>query len=143
MAEDTQANQHAGDAAQSAGQTGQQAGKTFTQSELDAIIQDRLGREKQKYADYDGLKAAKAELEKIKRSQMSETEKLQKTAGENERRAIEAESRIVSTRVGVNRTCRRRDQQSKGASTCSRSSPMLRSRRFSAELPFRHTRVGR
>lgn len=30
--------------------------KTFTQEELDAIIAERLGRERQKYADYDSLK---------------------------------------------------------------------------------------
>lgn len=31
--------------------------RTFTQSEMNAIIQDRLNRERSKYADYDTLKA--------------------------------------------------------------------------------------
>ncbi|MBI2954239.1 MAG: hypothetical protein HYY30_07995 [Chloroflexi bacterium] len=53
------------------------AGKTFTQAELDAIIQDRLGRERDKYKDYDSLKAAATELEKIKQGQMAEQQKLQ------------------------------------------------------------------
>ena len=30
--------------------------KTFTQAEMDAIIEGRLAREKQKYADYEDLK---------------------------------------------------------------------------------------
>lgn len=34
-----------------------QAERTFTQSEMNAIIQDRLTRERSKYADYDALKA--------------------------------------------------------------------------------------
>ena len=34
----------------------EQATKTFTQSELDAIISDRLKRERDKYADYETLK---------------------------------------------------------------------------------------
>lgn len=77
----------------------QNAGKTFTQAELDAIIQDRLTRERQKYADYEKLKAAAAELDKIKQSQMTETERLTKAASENERRAIAAEGRIAQTEI--------------------------------------------
>ena len=36
------------------------AERTFTQSELDAIVVDRLGRERQKYADYEDLKVKAA-----------------------------------------------------------------------------------
>ena len=46
--------------------TGTQTGKTFTQEQLDAIITDRLQRERAKYADYEELKKAKGELEQIK-----------------------------------------------------------------------------
>ncbi len=102
MAED-QAQQSTGDVAQSTGnRDGQQAGstsRTFTQADLDRIVEDRLARERQKYTDYDKLKAAAAELEKIKQSQMSETEKLHKLASEHERRAIAAESRIAQTEI--------------------------------------------
>lgn len=38
--------------------------KLLTQSQVDAIVQDRLGREKQKYADYDALKNKVSEYEK-------------------------------------------------------------------------------
>ena len=37
-----------------------------TQEELNRIINDRLNRERAKYADYDALKAAKAELDGLK-----------------------------------------------------------------------------
>ena len=35
----------------------QQTERTFTQAEMNAIISDRLTRERSKYADYDDLKA--------------------------------------------------------------------------------------
>ena len=38
--------------------------KTFTQEELDHVVQDRLGREKAKYADYDEIKKKVSEFEK-------------------------------------------------------------------------------
>jgi len=51
---------------------GGQAPKTFTQEQLDAIINDRLERERRKYGDYEELKKAAGELEKIKQGQMTE-----------------------------------------------------------------------
>lgn len=66
------------------GNTGNQEERTFTQDEMNAIIADRLSREKSKYADYDELKkkalafdeaeeASKTELQK----QTERAEKLQ------------------------------------------------------------------
>ena len=49
--------------------------KTFTQSELNAIIEDRLGKEKAKYADYDDLKAKAAEYDKQVNANKTELEK--------------------------------------------------------------------
>ena len=49
--------------------------KTFTQEDLDRIVQQRLAREREKYADYDSLKAKAAEAE-------SETERLIREARE-------------------------------------------------------------
>ena len=37
--------------------------RTFTQSEMNAIIQDRLNRERSKYADYEALKEKAAQLD--------------------------------------------------------------------------------
>lgn len=70
------------------------AEKTFTQTELDEIIAQRLERERKKYADYDELKAKLSEYEKAeeerKKAQMSEQERLQAEKEEAERRAEEA-----------------------------------------------------
>lgn len=50
--------------------TGSTGAKTFTQAEVDAIVRDRLKREREatatKYADYDALKTAAAEGDKSK-----------------------------------------------------------------------------
>ena len=54
--------------------------KTFTQADVDKLLADRLAKERasaaKKYGDYDDLKKAKEELETLKASQMTETEKL-------------------------------------------------------------------
>ncbi len=51
------------------------AEKTFTQAEMDAIIGERLSRERAKYADYDEAKAALDELTQLKEANKSELEK--------------------------------------------------------------------
>jgi len=53
------------------------ATRTFTQDELNAIINDRLARERNKYSDYDDLKKAATQLQEIEDAQKSEAEKLQ------------------------------------------------------------------
>ncbi len=55
--------------------------KTFTQTELDAIIGDRLARERQKYVDYDSLKAKAAEYDKAQEASKSELQKATEKAG--------------------------------------------------------------
>lgn len=49
--------------------------KTFTQEELDRVVGERLAREREKYADYDELKQAKARLDEIEAANKSELEK--------------------------------------------------------------------
>ncbi|MCR4398940.1 MAG: DUF4355 domain-containing protein [Firmicutes bacterium] len=73
--------------------------KTFTQEELDRIIQERLAREREKYKDYADLKKAAEELKKLKESQMSEAEKLQAKIAEYERRLLEKEREAAEARV--------------------------------------------
>lgn len=51
-------------------------GKTFTQAELDRIVQDRLAKEKAKYADYDELKAKAAKLDEVQAASKTDLEKL-------------------------------------------------------------------
>ena len=43
-----------------AAETQENEQRTFTQAEMNAIIQDRLTRERGKYADYEALKAKAA-----------------------------------------------------------------------------------
>lgn len=47
--------------------------KTFTQAELNAIVQERIGKEKAKYADYEELK-----VKAMKFDEMGSSEELQK-----------------------------------------------------------------
>lgn len=55
--------------------TGNQAERTFTQDEMNAIIADRLSREKSKYADYDELKAKALKFDEAEESSKSELQK--------------------------------------------------------------------
>lgn len=49
--------------------------KTFTQSELDAIVKDRLARERGKYADYDALKEKAALYDERAEAEKTELQK--------------------------------------------------------------------
>lgn len=64
----------------------EQAQRTFTQSELDAIVKDRLAREKGKYADYEELKAKATKFDEYEEANKSELQKATERA-----EALEAE----------------------------------------------------
>ena len=49
--------------------------RTFNQAELDAIISDRLKREREKYADYDALKEKATRLDEIEEASKTELQK--------------------------------------------------------------------
>lgn len=49
--------------------------RTFTQSELDAIVRDRLQRERNKYADYDAYKEKAEKFDAAEEAQKSELQK--------------------------------------------------------------------
>lgn len=51
------------------------ADKTFTQAEMDAIIGERLKRERVKYADYDELKAKASKFDEAQEASKSELQK--------------------------------------------------------------------
>lgn len=59
--------------------------KTFTQAEMDAIIEGRLAREKQKYADYESLKEKAGKYEELKNSSKTEAEKMAEKMAELEK----------------------------------------------------------
>lgn len=54
---------------------GAAAEKTFTQAEMDAIIGERLARERSKYADYDEVKAKAAKFDEAEEANKSELQK--------------------------------------------------------------------
>lgn len=53
----------------------QQGGRTFTQEEMNAIIADRLNRERSKYADYDTLKTKAEQFDKAQEAGKTELQK--------------------------------------------------------------------
>jgi hypothetical protein len=70
--------------------------KTFTQAELDGIIAERLARATDKYRDHDTMKA---ELEQLKKGQMTEAEKTAAKLAEAEKKAAEAEAKLKAAEV--------------------------------------------
>ena len=64
--------------------------RTFTQAELDALIRDRLARERSKYADYDDLKSKAEKYAEYQEAQKSELQKAQEAADKAERAKQEA-----------------------------------------------------
>jgi len=90
-------------------ETTAQPEKTFTQTELDAIIGDRLKREREKYADYEQLKekagrydaaeeASKSELQKATEKAESLQKQLDALVAENTRRSVREK---IATEKGV------------------------------------------
>lgn len=62
--------------------------KTFTQAELDQIVQDRIKRERQKYEGFDDLKAKAEKFDQLEAEKQSDLERL-------EARATEAEGKLT------------------------------------------------
>lgn len=54
----------------------QPAEKTFTQADVDRVVGERLAREKEKFGDYDDLKAKAERLKEIEDANKSESQKL-------------------------------------------------------------------
>lgn len=67
-----------------------QKGATFTQAEVEKIVQQRVASVQKKYADYDSLKAQAEELKKFQDSRKSEEEKLAERIAAAEAKAAEA-----------------------------------------------------
>lgn len=57
--------------------------RTFTQADLDRIVQDRLSKERRKYEGFESYKQQAEELAKIKDSEKSEVERLQEQLEQN------------------------------------------------------------
>ncbi|MEQ8834281.1 MAG: hypothetical protein RIB67_07525 [Miltoncostaeaceae bacterium] len=57
---------------QTGGETG---GRSFSQADVDRIVEQRLARERGKYSDYDEVKARAAKLDEIEEAQKSDIER--------------------------------------------------------------------
>ena len=69
----------------------EQQERTFTQAELDRIVQERVARVKREAPpDYEDLRAKAAKLEELEAAQLSELEKAQKAREKAEAKAAEA-----------------------------------------------------
>lgn len=79
---------------------GEQPGRTFTQADLDKIVEQRLSRERAKYADYDELKKRVTEAED---KDKTELQKLADAKTLAERRAAEAESASLRMEVALDK----------------------------------------
>ncbi len=81
----------------------EEVAKTFTQDELNAIVADRLAREKGKYADYESLKEKAQKLDEIEENNKTELQKaLDKAAQyETELNAVKEANRLREMREKV------------------------------------------
>lgn len=87
----------------------QSAERTFSQSELNAIVEDRLKRDREKYSDYNDLKDKAAKFDKIEEESKSELQKATERAealqaeldGLKSAEAIRVMRNEVSTATGV------------------------------------------
>lgn len=77
--------------------------KTFTQDELNAIVNDRLGRERAKYSDYDAMKAKAAKFDELEEANKTELQKASEkvSALQDELNAIKKSNEIRDIRAEV------------------------------------------
>lgn len=85
-----------------------QGEKTFTQSELNAIVADRISEIKEKYVDYDDLKAKASKYDEAEEASKSELQKVTEA-----RDALQAELDGLKKEASVRQT-RDRVAESKG-----------------------------
>ena len=79
--------------------SGTSAGKTLTQAEVDRIVEQRLARERKRYADYDELKAKAKKVDELEAANLSELEKAQKKAEELETKLSQKDEMILEAQI--------------------------------------------
>jgi len=77
--------------------------RSFTQADVDRIVQSRLAEEKKRHADYDELKAKAQKLDEQEAANQSELEKANAKLAEAEKRANEAQARADRLEVVVSK----------------------------------------
>jgi ParB-like chromosome segregation protein Spo0J len=79
------------------------SGKSFTQDQVDKIVNDRLAREKGKYSDYEDLKAKAAQLDELEQSKKDDATKANDKATAAEERAAKAEANALRLQVALDK----------------------------------------
>ena len=73
--------------------------RTFTQEEVNRMQAQTRRDERNKYGDYNDLKARAAKAEELEQAQLSDAQKLEARAIEAERKASEAQEQIASAMI--------------------------------------------
>lgn len=83
--------------------TANQQEKTFTQSELNSIIETRLAREKEKYADYESLVEKAKKFDEAEEAQKTELQRMTEKADALEKKLshLETENKTREIRASV------------------------------------------
>lgn len=85
------------------------ADRTFTQAEVDAIVKERLTRDRVKYADYEALRSKAQKLDEIEEASKTELQKAQERANalDGELKALKQANAVrelrqkIATETGV------------------------------------------
>lgn len=77
--------------------------KTFTQAELDKIVQERVGRERAKFEGFEDFKAKAEKFDELEEAQKSELQKAVERAelAESKLKKVEHDNEITAMRVKV------------------------------------------
>lgn len=78
-------------------------GKTFTQADLDRIVQERLAREQQKFQDYDDLKAKADRLTEIESAAQTDLERVTGERDELKNKLTPLEQENLRLRVAASK----------------------------------------
>lgn len=87
--------------AQNTAEAGNNTEKMLTQAEVDRVVQERIAREREKFADYEDLKVRAEKLAEIEESQKSETEREREQREELESELVEARKALESERTNT------------------------------------------
>jgi len=75
--------------------------KTFNQADVDRIVQERLAKEKAKYADYDDLKAKAAQVDQLTESKKTDLDKLTEQIEGLKRSQADADQKALRAEVAM------------------------------------------
>lgn len=99
---ETTTNTDAGDGAAAGGDQG----KTFTQADVDRVVEQRLTRERAKFGDYDALKQKAAKFDELDAANKSEMERLQEQLAAEQTARTTAETKAAAaerTQFGIDK----------------------------------------